>query len=101
MDLAHYTLVAVSVAATFFSVVLVVGLIVSIYLFKRVTRIADQFDNVSKVALETSNSLHSFVEKTTQSATGFMETFIALHGAREVVGYIANAITKTKNNKSK
>jgi uncharacterized protein (UPF0333 family) len=99
MELTQYTNIAVSVAATLFSIVLIAVLIAGAYLFKRVTAVMDQIDKVSKVALDTTSSLHDFVEKVTSRATGFMETFMTLQGAREVAGAIGQVITGSKKKK--
>lgn len=101
MEITQYMAWAVSIAATLFSLVLIVLLIVGLNLFKRVTAIMDQLDQVSKVALNTSNSLHDFVEKVTSRATGFMETFMTLQGAREVAGAIGQVISGSKKKSRK
>lgn len=99
MSLQEYTYLSVSVAATLISIVLVVGLVMGFMLFDRVNKILNQFEAVAQMGLATSQALKEFVDKTTSQASNFMQTFLTLKGAKEVIGYVSEAIQKVKQNR--
>ncbi len=96
MDIFLYMLWAVSIAATLFSIVMVVVLAFTVVTVKRVMVILDKLEAMSDAGLEASRTLHAFVEKTTISASSFMQAFLTLKGAKEVAGHISEAIQKVK-----
>lgn len=96
MDIFLYMLWAVSIAATLFTVVMIVMLVIAITTARRVAVILDKLEAMSDAGLEASKTLHSFVEKTTVNASAFMQTFLTLKGAQEVAGHIGDAIKKVR-----
>ena len=101
MDIIQYTLISVSVAATLFSIVLIVGLIAGLFLFKRITDLVHQIEKINGIALEATQSLKDFVDKTGDKVMHAVETFTTFQGAREVVSYISEALHKDKGRKDK
>ncbi len=100
MDIFLYMLWAVSIAATLFTIVMVIMLIVAIVTYKRLMIILDKLEAMSDAGLEASKTLHAFVEKTTTNASAFMQTFLTLKGAQEVAGHIGDAIKKVRKGAS-
>ncbi len=99
MDLAQYTLLSVSVAATLISLVLILGLLVSFQIYARLMRIFDQLEAMSHAGLEASQSLKGFVERTTEQVTHMIQTFTTIQGAKEVASFIGDTISKARQKK--
>ena len=97
MDLTHYTLLALSVAATLFTIVLVVLLVAGLYIFARIQKVLHQLEAINSLGLEAVSSLKAFVETTTSRATAFIEAFTTIQGAKEVMGRIGEAINHNKS----
>lgn len=96
MDIFLYMLWAVSIAATLFSIVMVVVLVLAVITTRRLMTILDKLEAMSDAGLEASRTLHAFVEKTTLNVSSFMQAFLTLKGAKEVAGHISDALHKVK-----
>lgn len=100
MTLLDYTLYSVSIAATLFSILAVVSVVVGYTLLLRIHRLLDQFEMVGQTGLETSRMVRDFVEKSTQNVSTFLSTFLSLQGAKEIIGYVGETMKKKKKEKT-
>ena len=101
MTLPIYTLWSVSIAATLFSLVLIISLIAGVIIYSRLMNVLQKLEMMSETGLETSRTLQAFVERSTNQFTTFVETFVTLKGAKEAVSHITEVISHMRDNKKK
>ncbi len=99
MTLVDFSLVAVAIASILFSVVLIMFIFYGAIFYKRLTKILDQLEVMAHTGLETSRTVHEFVDKTTQYSSNFVKNFITVRGATELFGYIGDAIKNARAKK--
>jgi hypothetical protein len=101
MTLAEFNLLMVSIAATLFSTVLIMLIISSLTIYKRVNKILSQLEAMSAAGLETSHIVRDFVNTTSHKVSSFTQSFLTFKGATEVVSSISEVIKKAKSNSHK
>lgn len=101
MDIIQYTLWSVSVAATLFSVVLVATLICGVAILNKIRRILNKLEEISDIGVETSQTVKSFFQKTSDDVSHAINAFVTVRGASEIVSYVGEAINLVRNRKQK
>ncbi len=101
MTVLDYTITALGVAATLFSIVLVVSVVVGYTLIIRLHRIMDRIEAMSQTGLEASTLLRSFVEKSAIQLTALVEMFFTVKGARIFLREVSKVFNSNDQNQSK
>ncbi|HEY1074575.1 MAG TPA: hypothetical protein VGE59_02640 [Patescibacteria group bacterium] len=99
MNMYDFTFFAVGVASVLVSITLIALFIWGIMVMKRLNRLFDTLEAISKSGLETTQAIHGFAEKTTEQLSMAIKTMVSIQGAKEIVGAIGEQFKKNKNEK--
>jgi hypothetical protein len=96
MNLETYYLLAMSVAATLFSIATVVGIVISIWLVLRIKQILAKLDQLTTTSAEMAHHVRDLVVSTTDRIAAIEKTFLTAQGLKQVAHYLAEAFKSTQ-----
>lgn len=96
MTLWEYTLVSVSIASTLLTLVLIVVLVGSVILYRKVSRILMKLEAMSNAGVAASETFREFITTTTAQAKAFIQTFLTYKGAKEIFETVSDTVAKNR-----
>lgn len=101
MDIETYYLSSVSVAATLFSLVLIIWGAVTIWLVMRIKKVMDKLDKVTEAGSDMAHNVSDLVRTTTQRLVTLETAFLTAQGLKQVASLVANLFHHKKNTADK
>ncbi len=100
MTLETYYLLSLSVAATLFSVFVIILIITSVWFSLRIRQLLDKVDTLATTGIAMGEDVKELVRTTTERVVAFEKTFLTIQGIKHVAHEIADVV-KSRTERAK
>ncbi|MEO5573327.1 MAG: hypothetical protein ABIR48_02425 [Gammaproteobacteria bacterium] len=96
MNLETYYLSSVSVAATLFSILLIVWAVVTVWVVVRVSKVLDKVDKLTEATSDMASSVSELVSTTAHHIISIEKAFLTAQGMKHAAYFVANLFHNRK-----